>query len=299
MRSYTTQLIQTPMNKILSLLVTTTLLTFFCTPSHSLESKNSDLLHPTINSEDAAFAAGERLEFFVSYKVGFITLDVATVLFTTSDTTYNGKDAYHIRAIAETRPKYEWVFKLKDIYNTYLDMESLRPLYFYNDLSEDSYRFKSNYLYNWDSMKVTTTSRNLSKPDDVINVFDLTEVSYDAVALFYNIRSIDITDKKVGEKYPLEVVFYNKIRKVRYTYMGSTTKKVRGIGSINCLEFKCELASSTGESFNDGDEFTLWVTDDNNRIPVYVYSPIRVGSVRARLVNYEGLKYGNTLPMSE
>lgn len=52
------------------------------------------------------------------------------------------------------------------------------------------------------------------------------------------------------------------------------------------------MATSTGESFEDGNEFTLWITDDRN--PGFRFTSSRrsrVGSIRARLLKYENLKY--------
>ena len=35
---------------------------------------------------------------------------------------------------------------------------------------------------------------------------------------------------------------------------------------------------------------TLWVTDDENKIPVRVQSNLRVGSLKVDLIGYSGLK---------
>jgi len=50
-------------------------------------------------------------------------------------------------------------------------------------------------------------------------------------------------------------------------------------------------SSSQDESFEDGSEFFIWISDDRNRIPLLVESPIRVGSVRARLRRFDGLRH--------
>ncbi|MDR2886110.1 MAG: DUF3108 domain-containing protein, partial [Rikenellaceae bacterium] len=38
-------------------------------------------------------------------------------------------------------------------------------------------------------------------------------------------------------------------------------------------------------------EFFIWISDDQNKIPLYIESPIRVGSIRARMKKFDGLKY--------
>jgi hypothetical protein len=35
---------------------------------------------------------------------------------------------------------------------------------------------------------------------------------------------------------------------------------------------------------------TVWATDDENQIPIYIEAPILVGMVKAKLTNWKGLK---------
>ena len=46
-----------------------------------------------------------------------------------------------------------------------------------------------------------------------------------------------------------------------------------------------------GESFEDGTEFYIWISDDRNKIPIFFESPIRVGSVRAYISGFDGLRF--------
>lgn len=238
-----------------------------------------------------AFEHGERLVYYVNYRIGFINVDVAMVTFSIYDSYKKNQEVFHIKAVGEVRPRYTNFFNLYDVYNTYLDKTNLRPVYFSNDLREDSYRFRSSYDYDWEKMEVTTTARNLKWDVDKVVSFPLSNVSYDAVSLFFNLRSVSLNGLREGEYYNLEVVFADKVRKVQYCFLGRESKEVKGLGIVKCLKFKCQLANASGESFKDGSEFTMWISDDKNRIPVYVDSPIRVGSVRVRLTEFSGLKY--------
>jgi hypothetical protein len=72
-------------------------------------------------------------------------------------------------------------------------------------------------------------------------------------------------------------------------YRGKVTKKVRKLGKFRCLKFSGYLVE--GDIFKGGEDLELWVTDDKNRIPVWIESPIKVGKIKARLVEHENLKY--------
>ncbi len=36
---------------------------------------------------------------------------------------------------------------------------------------------------------------------------------------------------------------------------------------------------------------SIWITDDENKIPVYIESPVRVGSINGYISGYKNLKY--------
>ena len=79
--------------------------------------------------------------------------------------------------------------------------------------------------------------------------------------------------------------------KTRSAASTTASRNIKGVGKFRTLKFVCELATSSGESFKDGSEFYLWISDDLNKIPLYLESPIRIGSVRVRLLDASNLKY--------
>ncbi len=61
------------------------------------------------------------------------------------------------------------------------------------------------------------------------------------------------------------------------------------LGTFNCIKFKPLLVE--GDVFKEGEGMTVWVTDDQNRIPVRVESDLMVGRVTCDLKSYGGTKY--------
>ena len=113
----------------------------------------------------------------------------------------------------------------------------------------------------------------------------------DAISLFFTLRSARTEDFKEGEPAQLRMVRQDTIRHIHYRYIGRETKKIRNMGRFRTLRFECELGSSEGFSFTDGTIFTIWISDDENKIPLYIESPVRIGSIQAYLSGYKGLKY--------
>ena len=79
-----------------------------------------------------------------------------------------------------------------------------------------------------------------------------------------------------------------------YRFINRETKKIRNMGKFKTLKFECQLGTTEGFSFTDGTVFTLWISDDENKIPLYIESPVRVGSINAYISGYKGLKYPMT-----
>lgn len=236
-----------------------------------------------------AFKGGEELRYVAEYKVGLFNVDIAVVDFTVKEEHRGNRPSYKVNALAQVLDQYKYFFDMRDDYYVWLDHTTLKPFYFENFIKEGSYTLESNYVYDWTKMKVNTYENRPVWITPKRREFDLFHNSLDALSLFYNLRSVPVENLRAGVADTLNVVFANKIRRIQYRFVGREDKKIKGLGRFRTLKFRCQLADGSGVSFEDGSEFTLWLSDDNNRIPLYIETPIRVGSVRGRLVDYKGL----------
>lgn len=236
-----------------------------------------------------AFKGGEELRYVAEYKIGLFNVDIAVVDFTVKEEHRGNRPSYKVNALAQVLDQYKYFFDMRDDYYVWLDHTTLKPFYFENFIKEGSYTLESNYVYDWTKMKVNTYENRPVWITPKRREFDLFHNSLDALSLFYNLRSVPVENLRAGVADTLNVVFANKIRRIQYRFVGREDKKIKGLGRFRTLKFRCQLADGSGVSFEDGSEFTLWLSDDNNRIPLYIETPIRVGSVRGRLVDYKGL----------
>jgi hypothetical protein len=44
-----------------------------------------------------------------------------------------------------------------------------------------------------------------------------------------------------------------------------------------------------GRVFKDDEDLSVWISDDENKIPILIQSKVIVGSIKAELISYEGL----------
>lgn len=247
---------------------------------------------PARAQREQVFKAGEKLSYSIRHS--YVNSDIIGVVFQTTATVVDGQQALKVQAAGKTLSGYRTFFDINDTYETYLDASDLRPLRFSSRLHEGKYRFRADYSYDWSQNMVDTRYRKLSNPDETYKSMPISEGAGDALAIFYNLRCEDIASFKVGEQRTLKLVLDDTVRVLTYRYMGKETRKIGRAGKFKTLKIICSMASSTdpdAQLFADGSDFILWISDDRNHIPLYIESPIKVGSIVASLTKYEGLKY--------
>ncbi len=234
---------------------------------------------------------GEQLFYRVSYKAKmFPNTEVGTVEVCTYEEQIDGKNRYRVEGIGRTLPTYRWFYNLEDIYRVWIDPQTLRPVRFASDIHEGEYTFESTYSYIWPDSTIHTRWRSRQRPFQEKQMH-LTAESMDPISLFFTLRSAEAEDFIVGEPGTLQMVLQDTIKLIRYRYLGRENKKIRNLGRFRTLKFECQLGTTEGYSFTDGTIFTLWISDDDNKIPLYIESPVKIGSIQAYISGYKGLKY--------
>lgn len=117
----------------------------------------------------------------------------------------------------------------------------------------------------------------------------LTKCTFDLPALFFFARNIDMDSVEPGKRYPMTFAIDDDIFNVYFIYFGKETVKVKGLGTVRAMKFAAKLLE--GEIFAGEEDMLMWISDDENRVPVYFEAPILVGFASGRLSGYEGLKY--------
>lgn len=240
----------------------------------------------------SSFGDGERLVYTVSYRAAmWPNTDMGDVVLTVSDDVKGGVETLRIDARATVKGMFRWFYKLDDRYRSWLRKSDMRPVRAEADLTEGDYRFSSVYLYDWNKKVSDNSFRNHRHTDTTRIAIQLAGDAMDAISLFYNLRLNDIGAYTPGQSRSLALLLKDKVQFVRYTYYGREAINVPRLGRVNTLKFSCQLVNDGADSFEDGSEFFVWISDDANKVPVLLESPLRVGSIRARLVDYSGLMY--------
>ena len=227
---------------------------------------------------ETAFKAGEQIKFTVFYNVIGVFVNAGTATFNTDLVKINNKPVYHVVAEGVTNRKYDWIFKVRDRYESYFDAETFQSLRFIRNIHEGSFKHKEDVYFNH--------AKKTAKSGD--KTFKLKGNVLDVINAMYFARNIDYNAYNVGEKIEFDMFLDNQVYNTYIQYLGKETVKTR-YGTFRAIKLRPLLIK--GSVFKESDQMTLWVTDDPNHIPVRVESPISVGSIKVDLMEYSNLRY--------
>src|SRR6476620_7982278 len=97
---------------------------------------------------NTTFNAGEELTYTVFYAVAGIYVNAGTAVFTNSLERFNGKTVYHITGAGSTNTSYDWIYKVRDKYETMIDTSTMLPLKFIRNVQEGAHKQYENITFN-------------------------------------------------------------------------------------------------------------------------------------------------------
>ena len=234
-----------------------------------------------------AFKDGEQLYYLIDYNWGIIRMNAGEAASNIAIKKVNGNGVYHFSTLGKTFPQYNWFFKVQDKYESYADTSNLKPFRFIREVHEDKYYAYDDYIFNHRNTRVYTTEKRLNKETNYDTLTINCCVKDIVTAVFY-VRCLDFTNYKLNDTIPLTFVLDGSIYPSYVRYMGKEVIKTELFGNIRCIKLKPKLIEGT--IFKKGEGMTIWVTDDMNRLPVYLETPILIGDVRIKLIKYSGLR---------
>ncbi len=226
-------------------------------------------------NENIAFREGEKLTFDVKY--GFVTAGIASFEIPKIKK-ISGRNAYHVTFEVNTVPTFDAFFKVRDRYETYIDVEGLFPWRFEQHIREGNYSRDFSAFFDQRKGKAKTTGGE----------YDIPKYVNDIVSAFFYARTLDYSNLKVGDKIPLKNFYKDKVYDLDVVYHGKETIEVAA-GKFECIIVE-PLVQEGGLFKNEG-SIMLWMTNDDAKMPVRVKTKVVVGAINSDLTSYSGV-YG-------
>jgi hypothetical protein len=233
-------------------------------------------------SQVSSYQPGEKIRYLIHY--GLVSGGVATLELTTD--TVAGKEVWHSVLLGRTTGMADAIFKVKDIYESFMSPETELPVKSIRNISEGRYRRYNVVMFD-----------HKTRQDSAILTSDLTGVHitpqgiHDIISCFYWFRNHilpDIDNVKKGEMITVMTWFTDELYPIRMRYIGIEEVKTKA-GKIRCHKFN--PVTEKGRLFKTEEDVSFWFSADKNFLPVKIRFDIFVGSFMVDLVKYEGLVY--------
>jgi hypothetical protein len=234
--------------------------------------------------ETTPFDEGETIVYKVTWakiKAGDATIRVKR-RFVMNDT-----EVFHVEVLARTNRFFSIFFKVDDKIESFFDTKSLHSIRYAKHLREGDYRekrvidydhelgiFKMNYEKLLDDNKKKTKLE-----EGIIPIWVKDPIS----SIFY----LRVCDLIVGKQFSLTLNAEGKNYNVEVDVEKKEKMKTK-IGKFETLKVKPTRLGWQGRVFEkQKSTLTIWLTDDDFRIPVLLKSKVKIGSLKFEITKWE------------
>jgi hypothetical protein len=240
------------------------------------------LVSNSFNTEEKdSYSIGEFFKLRIHYgliNAGYATLEV-------KDADLNGKKMHHVIGKGYTTGMTKMMFKVVDNYESYFNKETNKPYVFIRNINEGGYTKNQQGYFNQNNNTVLVKDYK-NKTEKTFNV---PENIQDIVSSFYYLRNHPKIDNlNIGESIVIDMFFDDETTKFKLKFVGKENINSK-FGEINCMIFKPLVQA--GRVFKEEESLTVWISDDENKIPIRVKASLAVGSIKADIDQYKGLKH--------
>jgi len=214
----------------------------------------------------------EEMEYILRF--GFIKGGKATLI--AERDKLNKKQTIHYKMRGRTTGLVDKIYEVNDIYESWVDPETFLPVKSVRNVKEQKYRFYDEVTYDHENDSIFSQKSGHKKVPDKVN---------DMVSVFFYIRQNSyFDDLLVGKKVQIPVYHGDDLFLMELKYVGIKTINTK-IGRKEC--YVVSPVVPKGKLFKDSDDLKIYITKDQNRLPIYAEFEMILGSLKCELESYK------------
>lgn len=248
---------------------------------------NSQELHHVdlCQIENHSFSPGEKLRYRIYYNWKFVWVPAGEVEFSIVEL---DEEHYWVEVIGKSYPAYESFFKVDDYYASRIDKSSLLPEFFLRDVEEGEYNRYDSIHFDQANMHIES-HWGKQREDAEQFEFEAKGCVQDMVSILYFVRNLNYEELDNKKIVPVEIFFDKEFYPLKMEVNKREKKKVKGMGKFKTIKLIPEAVD--GHVFDEDTKMDVWISDDQNKIPLLIESPLTIGTAKAVLIRHEGLRY--------
>jgi len=244
----------------------------------------------SIKAGDFPFQTGEELKFDIYYKYGLVMLKAGTADLKFVESSYNHKNTLLSTLDFKTTAFFDKIFRMRDTLRSHL-MDNIHPLYHVRSIHEGNYHFTEEMFFNsfgtdYTEVRVKRQSGEILRFDTILTSNSKT---YDMLSLILAICSLDYSLPKFGQTETVSTFVEKEKKTVTVRYEGQSV--VERSETLKYKTFKIALDFSDSAFNESKSAVEIWMSDDENRIPIKIRAKLRIGAAEVYLSSWGKLKY--------
>ncbi len=230
--------------------------------------------------EPVRYGPGEKLR----YNINFSFVPAGDAYLSVERDTLKDREVWHIILLGRTSGLADVVYKVRDRYECFMDPVTQLPIKAIRDIREGNYRRYNEVIFNYDARKDSAVVYSQHRGKIVVpkNIYDI------LTGFYYFREHYAGYPFRMKETVDIRTYFTDEVWPLRLCYLGKEVVKVNG-KKVRCLKFG--PVTEVGRAFKSENDMAMWLTDDENFLPVKIRINLKVGSFRVDLKEYEGLHY--------
>jgi hypothetical protein len=236
--------------------------------------------------KNSAFGLGEKLTFklyYSSWMTGNVTAGEMTSEINKKRYIVRGDTTYNVKVIGKTKGPFNSFFKVNDVYQTYIDVNSLVPRYFVKRIKEGDFEDSRDVHFFHEQRKALYVN-NKNQDSGYVKIHSNVQ---DLISAIYFARTFNADTLKINDAIKIDFFMDDSVYQTKLVFVGRATTTT-AIGKVKCLKFKPSV--QTGAVFKDDDKLVVYISDDKNHLPILAESEVMVGKIKIELINYSGLR---------
>ena len=225
--------------------------------------------------------SGEKFVYAGAYNMSGIMTPLAQVTMQTSKMTTAKSTYLHLSCEAATYSKWDSFFKIRDVFESYVNPQTLMPSLFKRSTNEGGFSKTEKYVFK--GTNVTSTAKRKNKPETTKN-FTVGSATQDIVSVIYKLRTLDFALMKIGQSKTFMVVFDEKEVPVSVKYLAIESYNAGNLGNKNCYKLAVTANTKAIKGSN-----LIWLTADANKVPALIKFSIKVGVGQLTLTSATGI----------
>ncbi len=238
-----------------------------------------------------AFGEGEEISYTVSYNWGPVWVDAGLVTFSAGKEIFLGKPAWHLKSTGKTFRTYDLLFKVRDYYDSWVDPDTFQSVAFRRYIYEGGYTLLNTLKYDRQNQKVYSNTKTNNNPQRT-DTLKILPCSFDMLAAVYYTRTLDLPNLSKDFKKQITVLIDDAYYNIYIRPIGKEIIENTDGQKYRCTKFAAKMVEGT--IFRGDEDVLVWVTDDANKVPIYIEAKIIIGTVKAYLKEAKGLKNKET-----